>query len=297
LGYKMVLPPAPYGGPVMALVLNILERYNLGQIGYNLESLQYIVESLKFGFSDRLALGDPAFVDLSDIIPVMLDKDHAAVLRQRINQSTTYPPSHYIDLTDEIHSFTDHGTTHISVVDANRNAVAFTTTVNYNFGSKFVSKSTGILLNDEMDDFTVSNASNVWGLPPSSSNIIVPGKRPLSSMSPSMVFRDNKLFLIAGANGGPRIITSTLQTYLNVLSFGKDLYTAVTFPRIYTQFTPPVLYCESKVDKSLMKGMQEKGNTIEVRDYTNAVQAIMVQEDNTLLAVSDFRKLGKPAGY
>eukprot|EP01111_Echinosteliopsis_oligospora_P008201 TRINITY_DN23714_c0_g1_i1.p1 TRINITY_DN23714_c0_g1~~TRINITY_DN23714_c0_g1_i1.p1 ORF type:complete len:1027 (+),score=317.81 TRINITY_DN23714_c0_g1_i1:74-3154(+) len=297
MGYKLVLVPPPFGGAVVTLVLNILERYNLAKMGYNVDSLHLISEALKWGFSDRLALGDPDFVNLTEIIEQMISKDHASSLRDEISLDQTYDPSHYIDLTDEIFTFEDHGTTHMSAVDSQGNSVSFTTTINYGFGSQYVSPSTGILLNDEMDDFSATNSSNAWNIPPSKNNIVVPGKRTLSSMSPTMVFKDSELYMVAGANGGPRIITSTLQTILNVLSFENTLEEAITAPRIYTQYIPPVIFAEPELQADLVKGLQAKGNTVQAKPYASAVQGIMIPGDGTIQAVSDWRKGGIPAGY
>jgi gamma-glutamyltranspeptidase len=219
----------------------------------------------------------------------------------------------------------DHGTTSLSVIDSNRNTVTITSSVNLEFGSKVVSPSTGMLLNNEMDDFSTPGRPNSFGLRPSETNLPVPGKRPLSSMSPTMVFRDGggsghgpvtphddlgDLVLSLGASGGPKIITAVLQTILNYVFVGMPLFESVSAPRIHDQ----LLYhgaVGTNVERcTLLQGpdivlssrthtaLERRGHELIETDYLGAVQAVAVDlENGSLTAVSDIRKQGMPAGY
>ena len=141
----------------------------------------------------------------------MQSKDHAALLRQKFSSETTYPPSFYVDLIPEEEGITDSGTTHLSVVDKEGNVVGMTSTINTYFGSKVLSVSTGIVMNNEMDDFSSPDQDNYFGIPESDANYIAPYKKPLSSMNPTIVLLDDEFYLVAGAAGGPTIITSVFQ--------------------------------------------------------------------------------------
>ena len=203
----------------------------------------------------------------------------------------------------------DHGTTHLSVVDSDMNAVAITSTVNTEFGSGFLS-STGILLNNQMDDFASAGRPNYFGISPSPLNYPQPFKRPLSSMSPTIVLdSSNKVRMVLGASGGPKIITSVLQTILNHLYAGLDLFIANSKPRIHDQLIyhgrTACAYSEefllSGVNVSLpaeiLSLMERKGHTMEGADYMGSCQAIALTSEGAVSAVSDIRKDGSPAGY
>lgn len=184
-GYEVVSSAPPFGGLCVLQALNLLELYNLPLMGQTQESYHLLAEVLNFAFADRMALGDPAFVNLTKAIPAMMGKEHASLLRRKIRLNTTFPYQYYEDLVNFTAPIEDAGTTHLSVIDTQRNAVSLTSTVNLSFGAKFLSPSTGVVLNNEMDDFSTPNTSNAFNLPPSVANFIVPGKRPLSSMSPT----------------------------------------------------------------------------------------------------------------
>ena len=206
----------------------------------------------------------------------------------------------------------DHGTTHVSVVDADRNAVAMTSTINTNFGSKVVSRSTGILLNNEMDDFSVPNETNHYGLAPSAANFIAPRRKPLSSMSPTVVLDANqnppRVVAVAGASGGPRIITAVAQVLLNVLARGMSPLEAVVAPRVHHQLVPNVVFAESldgtvgdgaprRVDAATAAALRKRGHVVEFSSEKTAVAQLIVVDGDTdaVHAVSDARKGGAPA--
>ena len=211
----------------------------------------------------------------------------------------------------------DHGTTSLSVVDKDRNAVTITSSINLEFGSKIASPSTGIIFNNQMDDFATPGRADYFGLDPSESNYVAPGKRALSSMSPTMVFRNHgndadsgKLVLTLGGSGGPKIISSVLQTILNFAFLGMPLYESVSAPRIHNQ----LLYHGAagsnieqdtlpqgplvKLSERTLASLEKRGHKVIPSDFLGAVQAVAVDlESDTLTAVSDIRKQGMPAGY
>lgn len=224
-----------------------------------------------------------------------------------------------------LHYLDDWGTSHLSIVDKDRNAVAFTSTVNLEFGSGVLSPSTGILLNDEMDDFATPGRPNGFGLAPAEANYIFPGKRPLSSMSPTLMFHTEgenesssyhgtkdigKLFLVGGASGGPRIITATLQFILNHAMVGQSLQESIASPRVHNQLLFHGIPCTNfDLDPLIQGGLIElpletkeslvdRGHTLHPLDYMGTVQAVTIDlDENTLSAVSDVRKGGLPSGY
>jgi gamma-glutamyltranspeptidase len=215
----------------------------------------------------------------------------------------------------------DHGTSSLSVVDKNLNSVTITSSINLELGSKVVCPSTGVLLNNQMDDFSTPGRANFFGLHPSESNYIVPGKRPLSSMAPTMVFKqegqmeetDNnlgKLVLSLGGSGGPKIITAVLSTILNYAFVGMPLFEAVSAPRIHNQLIYHGAVATNIEEETLPQGpsislsertrraLQKRGHDLIPTDYLGTVQAVSVDlETNSLSAVADIRKQGIPAGY
>jgi gamma-glutamyltranspeptidase/glutathione hydrolase/leukotriene-C4 hydrolase len=196
-----------------------------------------LTEALKHAFAMRMNLGDPetagGLPNLTSAMADMLSPEFNARLRGETSDDATKEATAYGARWNQLD---DSGTTHLSVLDEARNAVAMTSTINTPFGSKVVSPSTGILLNNEMDDFSSPGVSNGYGLAPSEANYIAPRKRPLSSMSPTVVLDKNgRVFAVAGASGGPRIITSTAQVLLNVLARGADPLSAVNRPRLHHQ--------------------------------------------------------------
>ncbi|EME32336.1 gamma-glutamyltranspeptidase isoform 1 [Galdieria sulphuraria] len=238
------VPPPSSGGPTLGLILNILQLAKMNTLGRNGRSYHFLTEALKFAFGERMLLGDPAFVNGTDEqVEKMLSESLANDLFSRIVEQKTFAPSHYITSQRTINE--DHGTTHLSVVDEEGNAVAITSTVNLPFGARFVSSSTGILLNNEMDDFSTGNRENSFGLAPAEANEVEPGKRPLSSMSPLIVLKNGRLYMVLGGSGGPRIITSVAQVFLNIATFGDDPAKAIAAPRLHHQLFPNTVFLES----------------------------------------------------
>jgi gamma-glutamyltranspeptidase/glutathione hydrolase len=204
------------------------------------ETVHRLAEALRLAFFDRTSLGDPAFVQMP--LSRLLSKDYAARLRGLVTERATPSAS----LGAAMSALGERAeTTHFSVIDKDGAAVAVTTTINGGFGAGVVAGDTGFLMNDEMDDFTLkANVPNQFALVQGDANAIAPGKRPLSSMAPTVVLKGGKVEMVLGSPGGPRIITATLETILNVIDYGMNAEEAVSAPRLHHQWFPDVLYAE-----------------------------------------------------
>jgi gamma-glutamyltranspeptidase/glutathione hydrolase len=242
-GYTIVSPPPPSsGGVTLCEVLQILQGYPLRSLGYRSAAAVHVMaEAMRFAYHDRnTSLGDPAFV--SNPIERLISPQNAAAIRARIDPRHATPSASLgaVDAPPE-----GATTTHYSVVDALGNAVAVTYTINDDFGAKVIAGNTGFFLNDEMDDFTVKpGAPNMFDLVQGSANAIAPGKRPLSSMTPTLVEKDGVPLLIVGSPGGARIISTVLGIIVDVIDYGRPLAEAVDAPRIHQQWLPDVLSVE-----------------------------------------------------
>ena len=235
-------PPPSSGGTTICETLDILEGYDLRGMGFHAaKSVHVLTEALRLAFFDRNKyMGDPAFVQMP--MNRLLSKDYATDLRGRITDravaSASLGPA--VPRPGE-----KTETTHFSIVDGRGGAVGVTTTLNGAFGAGTIAGDSGFLLNDEMDDFTLkADAPNQYGLVQGSANAIAPGKRPLSSMAPTIVMKGSAVMMVVGSPGGPRIITATLETILNVLDYGMDAQQAVDAPRLHHQWLPDVLLTE-----------------------------------------------------
>jgi gamma-glutamyltranspeptidase/glutathione hydrolase len=242
-GYTIAsAPPPSSGGVTLCEMLQILQGYPLRALGFHsLGSVHYLTEAMRFAYHDRnVYLGDPAFVD--DPVARLISPEYAAAIRTRIAPDSATPSA---SLGGAAQPRENPTTTHYSVVDAAGNAVAVTFTINDDFGAKVIAPGTGFFLNDEMDDFTAKpGAANMFGLVQGSANAIAPGKRPLSSMTPTLVMKDGKPVLVLGTPGGSRIITTVLEVIVNVIDHGMPLDEAVDAPRIHHQWLPDTLAAE-----------------------------------------------------
>ena len=279
------------------------------------------LEALKQAFAMRMSLGDPSFVpDVQQVLDVMLSPAFSRALAVNHSDAATRPSSEYGGRYNRRGATLppDGGTAHFSVVDAARNAVAMTTTINTPFGSKVLSAATGILFNNEMDDFSTPGQPNAYGVAPSAANFIAPGKRPLSSMAPTIVLQDAltaegatyaAVRAVVGASGGPRIISGTLQVLSNVLLRGRSAAKAVRERRMHHQYLPNVAYAEdwaprhyiderATVPAAVVDGLIARGHEVE-RWASHATTQLIEQDLDTgqLHAASDRRKGGVPAGY
>ena len=236
-GYGIVsAPPPSSGGVILCEILNVLEGYPLKELGFrSAQAVHYQIEAMRHAYVDRnSALGDPDFV--RNPLERLLSKDHAAQLRAAID------PGHAgvsADIRPGVAPHEGSNTTHYSVVDRWGNAVSVTYTLNEWFGAQVTAAGTGVVLNDEMDDFTSKiGAPNLYGLVQGEANAIAPGKRPLSSMSPTIVTRDGKPLMVLGTPGGSRIITTVLHAIVNVIDYGMTAQEAVDAPRFHQQWQP-----------------------------------------------------------
>ncbi|EJC81234.1 gamma-glutamyltranspeptidase [Rhizobium leguminosarum bv. trifolii WSM2297] len=241
-GYDIISSPPPSsGGVIICEILNVLEGYPLSYLGYNsADTVHIMVEAMRYAYVDRnAALGDPDFVE--NPVAKLIDKSYAKEIAAKIDPykagtSANLKPLGGKESTE---------TTHYSIIDDEGNAVAVTYTLNGSYGAAVVAPGTGVLLNNEMDDFTSKpGVPNLYGLVQGEANAIAPKKTPLSSMSPTIVTKDGKPFMVIGSPGGSRIITITLEAILNVVDFGMDISQAVNAPRIHHQWQPDKIYLE-----------------------------------------------------
>jgi gamma-glutamyltranspeptidase/glutathione hydrolase len=247
-GYTIVsAPPPSSGGVILCEMLRVLEAYPLRALGFHSSSsVHYLTEAMRFSYRDRNQyLGDPAFV--TNPLERLLSSDNAAAIRSQIAAHRATPSASLSRHGARLRGApTEHPTTtHYSVVDRWGNAVSVTYTINDDFGAKVIAGSTGFFLNDEMDDFTVKpGAANLFGLVQGAANSIAPGKRPLSSMTPTIVLAEGHPVLVVGTPGGSRIITTVLEIIVNVIDPGMTLQEAVDAPRIHHQWLPDTLAAE-----------------------------------------------------
>ncbi len=261
-GYKIVgLPPPSSGGVHVAQILNILEGFDLKAMKATGERHHVIAEAMKLAFADRAYwLGDPDFVNVPR---GLAEKSYARELAKRIQLDRAIDvPTHGIPPESDKSFFEKH-TTHFSVADAEGNWVACTQTINTGFGSKVIVPGTGILLNNEMDDFSVEpGVANAFKLIGAEANAVAPGKRPLSSMSPTIVLKDGRPILALGAAGGPTIISQTVQNLVGILDLGLRLDDALAQPRIHHQWQPNELRIERALPGEIQKAHAKRGHKL-----------------------------------
>jgi gamma-glutamyltranspeptidase/glutathione hydrolase len=292
----LTMPPPSSGGVATQQIFGLLDRLGGLNNDHDQDSPEWrhlLIESFKHAFADRARwLADDAFtpVPVAELTaPAYLDS-----LASRVDPNHTRSPENYGTARQLPR---DAGTSHISVLDSNGMAVGCSETINLYWGSCVEVPGFGFLLNDEMDDFTTSSGANAFGLVQSDRNRPEPGKRPLSSMSPTIVLEEGRPIAIAGASGGPRIISGTLQVLLSALVFGDDAGQAVARPRLHHQWQPDEVRLETSwSDNATLKGLRERGHTlVSYENPVGVVQAIIVK-DGQITAASDPRKGGRPAG-
>ncbi len=290
-------PPPSSGGVHVAEMLNMLEHFDLGA-EYKKDparALHIIAEAMKLAFADRAYwLGDPDHVDVPQ---GLIDKEYAAELAKRINpEHVTAVESHGTPPGASEDFFGERHTTHIAAVDSEGNWVAITATINTTFGSKVMVPGTGVMLNNEMDDFSAQPGKpNAFGLVGAENNAVGPGKRPLSSMSPTIVLKNGKPVMTVGAAGGPKIITQALLAIVRRQDFGESLADAVGSPRIHHQWRADVLTVEEKMPEEIVKKLAAMGHTIDLIDTAGVTQAIEIDGEGQLVGVHDPRVPGKAA--
>jgi len=296
-GYEIAsMAPPSSGGIHVIEMLNILEAYPLRELGAGTpEALHRMIEAMKLAYADRAVfLGDPDFVP----VPVerLISKSYAASRRARIDL-THATPAREIRAGDALLP-EGNNTAHFSVIDRDGNAVSNTYTLNLGYGLGMVVEGAGFLLNNELDDFAAKpGAPNAFGLIGGDANAPGPGKRPLSSMCPTIVFRDGKPFLITGSPGGSRIITTVLQVILNTIDFQMPLGAAVAMPRIHHQWLPDEVLVEQGFAPEVLRALEARGHKIAIRPAAGAAHSILVTPEG-LVGVGDERRAGAlAAGY
>ncbi len=287
-------PPPSSGGVTLCEMLNILNNFPLEQLGFrSVTSVRIIIEAMRDAFTDRnTKLGDPNFV--KNPIKQLLATDYAAALSQQIKIHPSFNPHTQIEFHEQSQ------TTHYSIVDNKGNAVAVTYTLNGYFGAKVIADHTGFFLNDEMDDFTIKpGVPNKFGLVQYDKNAIQPGKRPLSSMTPTLVMKSGHLFVVLGSPGGPRIITSVLLTLLNVIDYDMSIQQAVNTPRFHYQVFPNEIDIEPFALFFLtINRLTSMGYHFASQKNWSAVEAILLDSNHLLHGANDDRRPdGAAIGY
>lgn len=298
-GYEIIsMGPPSSGGVCLIELLNILENFDLKKYGHNSSyTIHYLVEAMKRVYADRAEyLGDPDFVEIP--LDKLLSKEYAKEIASQIDTFFATPSSKIVRSVsppqDGIH------TTHYSVVDKWGNVVSVTTTINSYFGSMVAVDGAGFFLNNEMDDFSAKpGVPNQFGLLGNKANSIQPGKRMLSSMTPTIVLKNGKPFLVLGSPGGSTIITSVLQVILNVIDFGMNIQEAVDAPRVHHQWYPDEVYYEKRgLPLDVIENLKKRGHKlVERHGFQGEVQAILIDENGIKYGAADPRGYGFAMGY
>jgi gamma-glutamyltranspeptidase / glutathione hydrolase len=319
-GYEVISAPPPSSGAVLIEILNILEGYDLGKMGdRSAQSMHYTIEAFRRAFFDRAEfMGDPDFAKIP--VAQLIDKRYAAAWEETIDpaHATASKDLKRPAIFSELEQYAaghapamapheSNHTTHYSVMDADGNAVAVTTTINDWFGSRVTADGLGFLLNDEMDDFSSRpGVPNSDGLIQSSTNAIGPGKRPLSSMTPTIVVRDGKTVMVLGSPGSSKIITTVANVLMGVVDYGMNIQEAVNAPRFHNQWLPDVVNVEQWFSPDTIGVLQHMGYNVEVglhygmhvAPYWSDAECIAVDaKTGDRLGASDVRNGGKAVGY
>ncbi len=288
------MPPPSSGGVTLVQTLNTLEQFGLSDLFRADRGLayHYVIEAMKHAFADRARwLADADFVPVP--VDTLIAKDYAARISARIDQTATLD----LDAYGSTQLADDAGTSHFCVVDRWGNVVVSTETINTSFGSLAAVDEWGVILNNQMDDFTTRpGRSNAFGLVQSDRNAVAAGKRPLSSMCPTIVLQDGQPLLMLGASGGPRIISSVLNVLLNVVELDMTLEQAIAAPRVHHQWRPNRVYFDRSPPAELATNLLSRGQSIAEDPRTGIVQAIL-RTPRGWVGASDPRKGGRPAGY
>ena len=290
-GHEVVsMPPPSSGGVHLIQILNALEGYPIGALGHNSGmTIHLMAEAMKQAYADRSEyLGDPDFVDVP--VSALTSKEYAAAMRDRISPDLARPS---VDVRPaDLAPYESDETTHFSIMDRDGNAVSNTYTINLNYGSGLVADGTGVLMNNEMDDFSAKpGVPNAFGLVGGDANAVQAGKRPLSSMTPTMVLKDGQVWLVTGSPGGARIITTVLQVILNAVDHGMNVAEASTAPRIHHQWLPDELRIEDGISLDTIRILQSKGHVVAPKEVMGSAQTIMRDLDSgTFYGASDPRR-------
>jgi len=299
-GMTLYSVPPPGSGAIMAYILNILDLYNI-QPADNIPLLYHrITEAFKWAYALRTELGDPSDPEITDfvnqLVANMSSESWASDRWNKIDDDvTSNNASHYGAV---FYTPNDHGTAHVSVLAENGDAVSTTSTINLYFGSLLMSGRTGIIYNDEMDDFSAPNITNYFGVPPSPHNFIKGGKRPLSSMSPGILVDEaGNVRLVVGAAGGTKITTATAMTIIRNLWLNQDIKQSIDARRIHHQLAPMQVSYEPEFPQNILTDLESKGHVVELVDAFGSVVNGIAVENGRVYANADFRKAGGVDGY
>lgn len=292
-GYRIFsMPPPSSGGAHIVQMLNMLEGDDLGKLGHNsAASIHLMAQAMQRAYADRSKyLGDPDFHPVP--LAGLTDKQYAQKLREQFDPERAIPSSEIAPGQPPVHE--SESTTHYVVADQFGNVVSNTYTLNFGFGSGIVVKGAGFLLNNEMDDFSAKPGTpNAYGLIGGEANAVEPGKRMLSSMSPTLVLKDGKPVLATGSPGGSRIITTTLQVMINVLDHGMNLQEAVNAPRVHHQWLPDELRCEQGISPDTLALLRQKGHRVSVQSTMGAAASLLLdRKTGRLHGAADPRRTG-----
>lgn len=274
-GFKLYATGAPSSGAVTLAILKTMEQYPSEDWKDVNLTTHRLAEAMRYAYAARMHLGDPTFIpSVSEMEEAMASDSRARKVRKHILDNTTQPVQNYDPQLPYVPE--SHGTSHVVTTDRTGMAVSLTTTINLLFGSRLMTPGSGIILNDQMNDFSIPGVSNVFGFPPSAANFVRPGKRPLSSITPIMVETPSgELYLVTGAAGGSRIISSTAQTVYRVLEGNTTLRDAIAGPRLHDQLVPDTSVLELSFDKATAASLGAKGHKITWVDVAqSAVQGI-----------------------
>lgn len=291
------MSPPSSGGAHIVQILNILEGYPITDYGHNsARTIHLMAEAMKRAYADRSEyLGDTDFVDVP--LAGITSKDYAKALWKEINPDEATPSDRIAP--GQPAPYESNETTHFSIIDRWGNAVSNTYTINFSYGSGITVAGAGFLLNNEMDDFSAKpGVPNAYGLIGGEANRIQPGKRMLSSMSPTIVRRDGRNVLVTGSPGGSRIITTTLQVIMNTIDHGMNIQSAVAAPRIHHQWLPDEIRIEAGISPDTIDLLEAMGHTVTTRSAMGAIQSIAVDDDGRLWGAADPRRSTSSAmGY
>lgn len=297
-GKTVITMPPPGSGGVLLEILGIMRHDDLATLGQHSPTyLHLLAEAMQHGFADRARFyGDPDFARVP--LDRLLGPPNTTVLRQRMRAAGVLDHAAYgSSIPAGAAAAADGGTSHVSVMDAEGNAVACTTTINTAFGAALVAADTGIILNNEMDDFSAQpGVPNVYGLIGAEANAIAPRKRPLSSMTPTIVTSDGQAVLALGGSGGPLIISATTEVLLNILDFDLDATAAVAAPRIHHQWTPATLAVEPGIPPLTRLGLARHGYLVKEMNQMGVVQVVR-RSAGVFEGASDPRKGGEAIGW
>jgi gamma-glutamyltranspeptidase/glutathione hydrolase/leukotriene-C4 hydrolase len=311
--YRLITAGPPTSGAILAQILQITDSLGLPSSNdsssqafpanmNDTRTQQQIIETFKFAYVDRMKLGDPSFVPgIDDVVKKILSEERMQQIIRGIDLNQTHTPEYYLG-AEPFDENDSHGTTHLTTMDGSGMAVSVTSTVNLEWGCRRMDPTTGIILNNELDDFSIPQQNNSFGLPPSPANYIEGGKRPLSSASPVILedARTGQVVLAAGAAGGSRIITAVADAIIKIIMMGMPPDAAVDSCRLHHQLLPDYLMAEDRCDRQLLRQLSHLGHQIKIlapEQYASTVQLIMRNPDGSMFPVSDGRKGGIAAGY